>query len=436
MRSNKINIILLLSFLLKIVWIKYIEYWPTMDAESYLRTAKSIIEGNFPDIYWPVGYGFFLSIFYPFKSIFLFKVLNSILSTFASYFIIKISEIIYKNSSVIISVAIAFFPESIFYCSTLWSETFFLFLLSASIYFQLKENYYKSGILYSLQFFVRPVSIFLPFLIRFYIQKKKEINTTLFLTRILLPIFLFHFTWSVILYNKMEKLVFVSTNGPTNLFIGNNPKATGHYDEDGLLFASQQNINSKNYIKYVIDYWIVNYYELPILFSKKIYFLIFGETREFKASSAMAIHHLSKIPKILTKEQYNKIFDKISEKYLLEKGYKLTNNYFYLNPVLTDLEKSQLAHSVLYTFEANYDTEDNHILLANISTMMILYTILSSFIFVLYKGLRQDKFILIPIYFILFYTIFFGSPRYLYPVYPFFILYSLNSTKIIKRHIK
>ena len=67
----------------------------------------------------------------------------------------------------------------------------------------------------------------------------------------------------------MEKLVFVSTNGPTNLFIGNNPKATGHYDEDGLLFASQQNINSKNYIKYVIDYWIVNYYELPILFSKK-----------------------------------------------------------------------------------------------------------------------------------------------------------------------
>lgn len=331
-------IILILSFLLKIFWIHYIECWPTMDAENYLRTAKNIYEGNFPDIYWPVGYSFFLSAFYYFESILLLKILNAFLATLTTFFLIKISEIYYKNYSIITIIVLAFFPEFIFYCSTLWSETFFLFLLTASIYFQLRERYYLSGLFYSLQFFVRPVSVFLPFLIRFAIQRKFQSESNFLFVRILIPIFLLHFTWSLFVYNKTGSWVFVSTNGSVNLLIGNNPEASGHYDEDGLRFVAQQGIETQDYARYVINYWLLNYYELPILFTKKIYFAIFGEGRAFKASSSLAIHHLSTIPKKLTKEQYNRIYTKIQEKDLLKIGYEFTNDHFHLNKRLTDMQ--------------------------------------------------------------------------------------------------
>lgn len=84
--DNLFKVVLFISFFVKLSWINYVEYWPTMDAENYLRTAKTITQGNFPDIYWPIGYSALLAIIYPFKSILLMKFVNVILSTLTIFF--------------------------------------------------------------------------------------------------------------------------------------------------------------------------------------------------------------------------------------------------------------------------------------------------------------------------------------------------------------
>ena len=72
-------------------------------------------------------------------------------------------------------------------------------------------------------------------------------------------------SWSFVLFKKENKIILISTNGITNLLIGNNPLASGTYDEDGLKLVSRLNIGNDKYLEYVINYLINNPIDIPFL---------------------------------------------------------------------------------------------------------------------------------------------------------------------------
>ena len=72
-------------------------------------------------------------------------------------------------------------------------------------------------------------------------------------------------SWSFVLFKKENKIILISTNGITNLLIGNNPLASGTYDEDGLKLVSRLNIGNDKYLEYVINYLINNPIDNPFL---------------------------------------------------------------------------------------------------------------------------------------------------------------------------
>lgn len=72
-------------------------------------------------------------------------------------------------------------------------------------------------------------------------------------------------SWSFVLFKKENKIILISTNGITNLLIGDNPLASGTYDEDGLKLVSRLNIGNDKYLEYVINYLINNPIDNPFL---------------------------------------------------------------------------------------------------------------------------------------------------------------------------
>jgi len=149
LKHNLLFLILILGLLTKIVYILFInnKFLVYPDAFDYDRVAMSLLkEHRFPIVQTAP---FFRAPFYP---IFLFvlylispqnyllvKIMQAILMTITAYFIFKVAKNIFSTEVALVSSGIfSFHPFFIIICSSLLTESLFLFLATSALYLLLK----------------------------------------------------------------------------------------------------------------------------------------------------------------------------------------------------------------------------------------------------------------------------------------------------------
>src|SRR3989344_5062372 len=245
-------IILILAFFLSIGYSFYFRIEPLVDARGYDKTAQNLVSGNgyrekldapfFLDhavARVGPGYQFFLAGIYKIfgRHLWLVWFLQAILHSLSGFLIYKISKKIFQDKEKkefvgIISAALFLFFIDIWELTAmLLTETLFLFLLILSIYSAVKffegQNYKNSifaGAAFGLAVLTRP-TILPMFLIMLgaMMYKKQFKNAALFF----IPLVLIVAPWTIRNYKVHNAFILTSAAGGINLWMGNNPEATG-----------------------------------------------------------------------------------------------------------------------------------------------------------------------------------------------------------------
>jgi 4-amino-4-deoxy-L-arabinose transferase-like glycosyltransferase len=235
--------IILFSLLLRLLWISKVPTVPVSDFLQYYNGAVSLINGTGYRIYGhisayePVGYSLFLwLIFFFFGCSFMAaKIANIILSCFALVFLFCIAKNNFgKKFAYVCTFIYGILPLNIVYTSVLSTEIVFTTLFIVLMYFLLnRKNIGTSniilGILLGFLTLIKPYMmiyqgvIFLIDIINFKSLIKPLKNFCVITIILLLTIS----PWTIRNYIVFHKFIPVSTNGGYNLYINNNPNAVG-----------------------------------------------------------------------------------------------------------------------------------------------------------------------------------------------------------------
>jgi 4-amino-4-deoxy-L-arabinose transferase-like glycosyltransferase len=251
-----IPICLACALAIRICWILFAVAQPVSDYAWYYETATRMLEGNgysrfalgwMPTAYHAVGYPAFLSLLFAVfgPSVLVGKIANVILYMgilLLTYHLAKTlfhSEIVGRTALGILS----FYPNHIAYCSLLAAEILALFLSMSAIalFIAGKPRLWKavlSGMIFGLACLVRAEVAFLPAVLFGAalvgkIREKSFRRHLLFLAVVCSSLALTILPWEIRNYKTFSHVVFITTHGGINLFIGNNPHATGTYFSDG-----------------------------------------------------------------------------------------------------------------------------------------------------------------------------------------------------------
>ncbi|GBF41367.1 hypothetical protein LPTSP2_06390 [Leptospira ellinghausenii] len=223
-------------------------------------------------------------------------------------------------------------------------------------------------------------------------------------------------------YQQTGKLGLVSNNGATNLFIGNNQYATGHYDEEGLKNISK--FPTDDLKKNVFQFWATSYQDIPLLVSKKISYLLFGMPSPWIWSVGIGTNVYSQLPRYLTLEEFQSIRIKLKNDSILEKCYHLNDkiNLYSLKSNVDDYTRATMANNLIYTGIVTYNRENQLLILSDFAFFLNLVLVLLFLLKVVYFGIRRIPLYVVPIYFLVFYCFFFGDFRFFLPAIPFLII--------------
>ena len=239
-----------------IIRLLYVIFMPTViwgDADAYNAMAIGLIEGNGygggTSSYWPPGQPFFLAAIYTIlgynlQIAYIFEALISSLTCIVIYYIGK--NVLNKKIGIISGLIAALYPTFIIYSGSLNTETLFIFLFTLSALGLLKiheepsaKNISIAGVSFGLAMLVRPAIMgLIPFILIWMLLSSKDRKKNLMK---FMAIFLIAITvvspWAIRNYNVHHEFVLVSTNGGVNFWIGNNPDATGHYENTPMLWT-------------------------------------------------------------------------------------------------------------------------------------------------------------------------------------------------------
>jgi 4-amino-4-deoxy-L-arabinose transferase-like glycosyltransferase len=230
-------------------WIHFVSPEPVSDFGWYFHRAVDISQGKgyssggTPTGYWPVGYSAFLgALFFIFgPSLYVGKMANVILYMGILFLAYRLARRLFKSEITgrTTLAILSFYPNHIAYCSLLASEILFLFLLLCAVNLLVVETprvskAILSGIIFGLGCLVKPQSVFLPAIffgatLTKRIREKTFRETLVFFLIAYALLALTLLPWEIRNYRRFEHFVFVTTYGGINLFIGNNPYATGSY---------------------------------------------------------------------------------------------------------------------------------------------------------------------------------------------------------------
>jgi hypothetical protein len=240
-------IILSLAFLIRMVWIILVNPVPISDFSFYYNQGISISQGHgykAPDnratAFWPVGYPAFLAIlFYLFgPSLFVGKFANTILSVGTLLLFYRFALLISngKRTSMLATTIVAFFPSQIAYCSLISDTILFQFLLYSGLYFLSSRtsslSAFLSGTIFGLSMLVRPYSLLVPLIYPIACWRSRSpLNILKRISYIYFGIILVVLPWTIRNYIEFGGFVLISNNGGFNLLIGNSPYATGRYND-------------------------------------------------------------------------------------------------------------------------------------------------------------------------------------------------------------
>lgn len=395
---NFILFCLLTGVFIRIIWILLLDVKPISDFNWYyqrgldIAAGRGYFVGGIPTAYWPVGYPGFLALifFISGNSLLLAKVSNIALylgTILLAYFYSK--RIFHDEFAARITVFIlSFFPNQIAYSSLLATEILFSFLLllGAVLFVCARERFgylLLSGIVWGAATLTRPQAILvaLIFLLMFSTNMRSLLKSGLVLY---CTLFLTLAPWigrnTLVLGTPL-----LSTNGGINLLIGNSPYSNGKYiwnqDLASLLAGAKDEVDRDTKARQVaIEYMIDNPVRTISLWPKKFFYLFSSDVEGISFNQAA-------MPQ----------------------------------PLGTGIRITFLA---LKIFAQVYYT------LIMILFITSIPTILRS------KERRYWVGFTLTLYFIFVYLIFFGSPRFHFPLIPWIAIYSgIGGVVMLKRNM-
>lgn len=226
----------IISLLLSIVWVLFINTVPFSDFDYYYNLAKQIAYGGaWGDTYTSVGYAIVLGgIFKIFgASIMLGKIFNIILTLINNiifYNILNFSNL-NKSDKKIIFTLFVLFPNNIFYNSILCTEVLFtsILLLTTLVYFKnIKYKYIIIGILAGINSLIKPffIVIFFGVFIAEILKNKKFGKALINSITVLLVTLITISPWIYRNTKYIGQFTFISNNGGIVLYINNNSTNT------------------------------------------------------------------------------------------------------------------------------------------------------------------------------------------------------------------
>jgi len=203
-------------------------------AHSIVTDASYAIEG-IPTAYRPVGYPAFLSIAYtafghhPIAA----KLLQAFLDTLTAYFLFLLGNIRSQRTGEIAAALWVFFLPAILFSNLLLTEslTVFLVVLSFLVFQRLQPStssifFAVCGFLVGAAILVKPALLPFPFLLLVFARKMSlPARQMIVLAAATLAVILPWMTRNLLVLDTFT----LSTNGGMNLYVGNNPSATGAY---------------------------------------------------------------------------------------------------------------------------------------------------------------------------------------------------------------
>jgi hypothetical protein len=394
---NFILFCLLTGVSLRIIWVVFLDVKPISDFNWYYQRGLDIAGGRgysvdgIPTAYWPVGYpGFLAFIFYIFSnSLLLAKGANIVLSLATILLAYLFSKRVFHNeyAARITVFILAFFPNQIAYSSLLATEIFFTFLLlsGAVLFIYAREHFgtiFLSGVIWGLATLTHPQAILVPmiFLLVFYTNLRSLLKPGLALY---LTLFLTLAPW-IVRNSLVMGTPLLSTNGGINLLIGNSPYSNGKYiwNEDlaALLVGAKNEVDRDIKARQIaMEYMADNPIRTILLWPKKLFYLYRSDVEGISFNQAAMPQPPGKATRIT---------------FL---GLKIVAQVYYT---------------------------------------LILMLFLISFPIILRSRARQYWIgFALMLYFTLIYLIFFGSPRFHYPLIPWVAIYSgIGGIVMLKRH--
>lgn len=252
----------------------------TSDASWYFNRAISIASGEgyseagYPTAYWPVGYPGFLGIlFYLFgQDKLVGQIANLVMAAVSFLLQLELTRRIFRSEAAarLSVLLLTLYPNHAAYTSFILTEIYFTFLLLLGVYLYITRSHWLwvwiCGIVFGLAALTKPQVVFLPgLMVLFHVFSKerrdklrhpfiKGFAIYLAMAMVLVP-------WAVRNTMVFGEFVLISTNGGATLLTGNNPTASGGYEENDPLvaqrnFSVQDQVESDRHARKLATDWI------------------------------------------------------------------------------------------------------------------------------------------------------------------------------------
>jgi 4-amino-4-deoxy-L-arabinose transferase-like glycosyltransferase len=241
--------------LLRVAVIVLLPLSMTSDAGWYVRRGIGIAAGNgyseagVPTAYWPVGYPAFLGlVFWLFGPYIIAAQLANVLLSAASVLLCLALARVMLHDEVAARLAmllLTVYPNNIAYAGVTLSETFFTLVLMLGTYVYIRSRAWPgvllSGIIFGAAALTKPQVLLFPLMLvvlRLFLEPRgRRIGNAALGLALYIAMIAVLAPWSVRNFLIFHEVVLVSTNGGSNLLIGNNPRARGNYTQDAVLTA-------------------------------------------------------------------------------------------------------------------------------------------------------------------------------------------------------
>jgi 4-amino-4-deoxy-L-arabinose transferase-like glycosyltransferase len=260
------------AFLARALWAVLVPVVPISDSIPYDLYARTVANGHSygmssttPGAFWPPGTSFLYAGLYELTGVVIppeggpytplatyasIEVVNVLLGVLMTLFTMMLgARLIHARAVLVAGYLVALWPLSVTFTSVLQSESPFTTLVLAGMtgFVYLKNRSaaraVACGVCFALAAYVRPTILIIPpllFGVEFIAERTRArtfataLATGLIMAACIAP-------WTARNYKLFDTLVPISTNGGTNLWMGNNPKTTGYY----MPFTHDKALNEK-----------------------------------------------------------------------------------------------------------------------------------------------------------------------------------------------
>lgn len=239
--------VLALALVLRVAWGVLVPVEPVSDSAAYERYAMNLAEGHGygqapgeKSAYWPVGAPFIYAVlFRVFGHVYWPVVaLNVLVGVGTVACVMGLGSLLWRREvGLLAGLFLALWPSQVQFSTVIASELPFALLTTGLVWLSLspwKKPWIKAilaGILLAAAAYVRPTALLIPFVLGIIQLLRKEpflrtAGTTAVMFVVMMALIL---PWSLRNQAVFGEFVLISTNGGTNLWMGNNPHTDGTY---------------------------------------------------------------------------------------------------------------------------------------------------------------------------------------------------------------